>query len=173
MSVREAINSRKSLGYGVAGFFALVAISVLVATQLPSHKIKGDRAFYTDDDGQTWFTDSKYLIAPFDHSGKTAVKAVILSYDHGNKTFCAYLQRYSADAKKRLEAAVSDAAGRGKGPETVTLFGDLGIARNEIEVKLPGPGHKWVVTSAIEGQNTINEGMAVHADDTSDAVVPN
>jgi hypothetical protein len=172
MSVRQAISSKKTFGFGFATVFVLAAFAVLVATQWPAHKINGERAYYSDDDGQTWFSDSKYLTPPFDHNGKTAERAVIYSYDHGSKTFCAYLQRYTADAKKRLDDAVADAARNGKGPETVSLFGDLGIARSEVEVKLPGTGHQWVVVSTINGGDTINQGLAAHADDSSDVVIP-
>jgi hypothetical protein len=173
MSVREAINRKKSVGYGFAAAFALGAIAVFVATQWPQHKMKGDKVFYTDDDGQSWFLDSTYRTPPYTLNGKTAVRAMVYSYDHGSKTFCAYLQRYIPDSKKRLDDAVADAARHGKGPETVGLFSDRGIMKDGTEVKLPGPGHQWVVIGTIDGSNTVNDGMAAHADDTTDLIIPN
>jgi len=172
MSVREAINSKKSVGIGISILFLIVAVIILAYSMLPAHRIKGDKTFFTDDDGQTWFLDSVYLTPPFDHNGKTAVRAMIYSYDHGNKTFCAYLTRYTADAKKRLDDAIAKAASAGKPPSSVGLFSDRELNSTGVEVKTPGPGHSWAVKDTPAGTDAMNTGLSAHADDTSDLVIP-
>jgi hypothetical protein len=172
MSVREAINNKKSVGLGVTVLFLAIAASILVYSQLPAHRIKGDKVCFTDDDGQTWFQDSTWQTPPFDHNGKTAVRAMVYSYDHGNQTFCAYLQRYTSSAKKRLDDAVADAARQGKPPSSVGLFSDRDLNSSGIEVKQPGSGHTWVVRGTPAGATEMNNGLATHADDTSDLVIP-
>ncbi|MGD0139460.1 MAG: hypothetical protein ABSD28_11330 [Tepidisphaeraceae bacterium] len=172
MSIREAINQKKSVGVGVAILILVLAVLILVYSQMPAHRIKGDKAYFTDDDGQTWFLDSTYLTPPFDHNGKPAVSAALYSYDHGNKKFCPFLMRYTDSAKKRLDDAIAEAAKQGKPPSSVSLFGDLELNKTGVEVKIPGPGHAWVLRDTTEGADTINQGLATHADDTSDLVIP-
>ena len=92
---------------------------------------------------------------------------MIYSYDHGNKTFCAYLTRYTADAKKRLDDAIAKAASAGKPPSSVALFTDRELNTSGVEVKVPGPGHSWVVRGTPAGTDAMNTGLSVHADDTS------
>jgi hypothetical protein len=172
MSVREAINSRKSVGIAISILFLIVAAVILAYSMLPAHRIKGDKTFFTDDDGQTWFLDFVYLTPPFDHNGKTAVRAMIYSYDHGNRTFCAYLMRYTPDAKKRLDDAIAQAASAGKSPSSVGLFTDRELNSSGVEVKAPGPGNSWVVRGTPAGADAMNAGLSAHADDTSDLVIP-
>ena len=172
MSVREAINNKKSVGVGASILFLAAAAVILIYTQMPEHRIKGDKTFFTDDDGQTWFSDSIFRTPPYDHDGKTAVRAMIYSYDHGNKTYCAYLMRFTKDAKKRLDDAFADAARQDKPPSSVGLFTDRQLSLTGMEVKLPGPGHSWVVRGTDEGGSTMNEGVTVHADDSSDIAIP-
>jgi hypothetical protein len=172
MSVREAINNKKKVGVGVTILFFAAAAAILVYTQLPAHRIKGDKTYFTDDDGQTWFLDSVYQPSPFEHDGKTAVRAMIYSYDNGGKTFCAYLMRYTTQAKKRLDDAIAEAIKEGKSAGSIELFTDRELNTTGVEVKLPGPGHSWILRSTSDGGQTINTGLSAHADDSSDLVIP-
>lgn len=171
MSVREALNSKKSVGIAFGVSFLVLAVGILVYSQWPAHKIKGDKVFFTDDDGQSWFQDSKYLTPPFDRNGKTVVRACVYSYDHDGKRYCAYLMRYTDSAKKRLDDAVADAARQGKGPETVALFTDRELNSSGVEVKLSGSGN-WTPRNSDAGAQIMNTGISTHADDSSDMVIP-
>ncbi len=173
MSVREALNApKKSIGIGIGIAFLALAVAILVYTQLPQHKIKGDKTFFTTDDGKTWFMDSVYSTPPFDENGATAVRAIIYSYDQGNQTYCAYLMRYTDSAKKRLDDAIADAGRQGKSPGTVALFSDRDLNSNGVEVKLPGPGNKWALQDSQDGAQIMNTGISAHADSSSDLVIP-
>lgn len=171
MGVREAINKKPWLSVGLAICFLGSAFGVIVYSQWPEHHFSGKSAFFSDDDGNTWFIDSVYKTAPFDHDGKQAVRAVIYSYDHGSKEFCAYLMRYKASDNKRLADALADAAKAGKPPSSVQLFEDKGIL-DSMEVKQPGPGHPWVAVLSPEGSDAANAVLKNYDDGTLDVVYP-
>lgn len=67
-----------------------------------------NKAFYTTDDGVTFFADNAERITPFDKDGKQAVKAYVFTSDKGKTRFVGYLERYSdaarAEYKKQAEA---------------------------------------------------------------------
>lgn len=143
MGLRETLNQKKSASILGAVALMLLAGGFLTYTQWPNRPLKIDKAYYTVDDGQTWFADSVYKVPPYEYDGKTAVRAMVYTYDHGSKTFCPYLQRFNAETKKRLDDAVAKATQDGKPLSSVDLFGSPEITHGT-EVKLPGPGHQWV-----------------------------
>lgn len=169
MGVRETLNKHKSLGTVLATVFLVGAAGILTYSQWPQHRFAGHTAFYSDDDGQTWFIDSVYKTTPFDHDGKQAVRAVIYSYDHGDKRFCAYLMRHKASDKKLLDDAIAEAAQQGKPPSSVTLFGSQQI-QNDMEIKQPGSGHPWVSILGPEAADVMNATLQEHDDGTLDLV---
>ena len=121
----------------------LIAAAIVIHSYWPEKKPDVNQSLYSDDDGQTWFGDTYYRAAPFDHNGKTAVMAQVYSYDDGKKQFCGYLTRYTADAKAQLQAALDNAQKRGQPPGTISLYQNQNLM-NQLEVKLPGPNHPWV-----------------------------
>ena len=60
------------------------------------------QVFFTDDDGKTWFPDDAKRVPPFDRNGKPAVRAHV--YKCGGKTFVNHMERYTPEAKKKVEA---------------------------------------------------------------------
>ncbi|HEX8340209.1 MAG TPA: hypothetical protein VF624_04805 [Tepidisphaeraceae bacterium] len=144
MGVREQLKEKPAIGFAVTAAFVLIAVLVLARTYWPEEQADLSRAFYTIDDGQTWFTDSATKVAPFDYNGKTAVVAHVYNYANGSKEFCAYLAKFTPEAKTKLEAAITDAARAGKPPESVSLYGDRSFMSNGVLVKPAGPGGEWV-----------------------------
>ena len=79
MGVRELIDRKNHLVMGVA----IAAIAVALASILilwrhregPPALGAGVQAFFSDDDGKTWFPDDAMKIPPFDHNGKPAYRA--------------------------------------------------------------------------------------------------
>lgn len=126
------------------GALVVIAIGILVYTHWPQRQADLNQVFYSDDDGQTWFADSTFKVAPFDHNGKPADIAEIYTYDDGKKQFCAYLARYTPDAKAQLEKALADAKAHGQPLGSVGLYHDRGFTQRGMEAKKPGAGHPWV-----------------------------
>jgi hypothetical protein len=139
MGVRESLNRQNpKLVVGV-----LVAVVAAVAVLAVSRASSGDRdaaskprAFFSVDDGKTWFADDAAKVPPFNKDGKEAVRAYVLKCPDG-KEFVGYLERYSPEGKKRLEAVSAQGA---KGQDELSFVADQPMG---IEVKAPGkPG--WV-----------------------------
>jgi hypothetical protein len=163
MDVRKAIQGKPIAGVGV-GVLLLLLAGVIVARQLwPEKKANLSQAYFTDDDGATWYADSEYLVPPIDHNGKTAVFAQIYSYANGSKTFCAFMTRYTPDAKKQLEDAINAAVKNGQPPASVPLYQDRRFLQNAIEVKKPGASNKWISKSDPAAIDV----MSIHAPDGS------
>jgi hypothetical protein len=163
MDVRTTLNEKKQLSTVAAVGFVLLGAIVLAYQFWPQKKANLGQTYFTDDDGKTWFADSSYRVAPFDHNGKTAVIAEIYNYDSGSKTFCAYLAKYTPEAKKRLEAALADAQAKGQPPSSVTLYHDHGFIQSGMMVKLPGSNNSWLPYSD-PGANDV---FSIHSPDGS------
>jgi hypothetical protein len=104
-------------------------------------------AFYSDDDGQTWFTDSIYKFPPIDHNGKAAVRAYVYSYSKGQ--FVGYLQRYKPAAVELLKKTYGE-GGPAKESAAESLMSSDSIRNGGLEVKLPGLGAKWMTPAALQ-----------------------
>lgn len=144
MFIRSALGVRKGLSVAIGCGLILVAAVSLAFQFWPQKKPNIAMTYYSDDDGQTWFEDSTYKVAPFDHNGKTAVIAEVYTYDNGDKSFCAYLAKYNPDAKKRLEAAFADAQSKGQPPNTVGLLHERWFIESGMMVKRPRPNNDWL-----------------------------
>jgi hypothetical protein len=141
--LREIINEKRSVSLGVAVVMVGCAVAYFAYVHRPQSHPKGDKAFYTIDDGQSWFTDSIFRTPPFKHEGKLAVRAMVYSYDNGRHEFCPLLQRYTSDMKESLDDAAAQAVREGKPLSSIPLFSSP-AALDGIEVKAAGPGHEWV-----------------------------
>jgi hypothetical protein len=171
MGLRETLNQKKSVSVGAAVLLFVVAGGYLAYTQWPRSALKGDEAFYTVDDGQTWFVDSIYKTPPFDYEGKTAVRAMVYSYANGKKTFCPFLVRYDDGMKKKLDAEISQANQQGKPLSSISLFNAPGTDLQE-EIKLPGPGHRWVSRGNVDQAAKVLGAATAPDGSDSDLVIP-
>ena len=90
------------------------------------------RAYYSVDDGRTWFADDVNQLSPFDHDGQTAVRAYVWQC-HGKK-FVSFLERRTPEAKQKLQAL------RAKGPVNIDAQQAIDLAG--LQVKKPGDS-KW------------------------------
>jgi hypothetical protein len=144
MSIRERMESNRVLGVGVGAGFVLLAAIAMAVQFWPQKKPNLALQYYSDDDGQSWFSADISNVAPFDHNGKIAVIAQIFTYDDGSKKYCAYLAKFAPDAKKRLEAAIADAKAKGQPANEVSLLHDPFFMRSNTLVKLPGEKNPWI-----------------------------
>jgi hypothetical protein len=142
MSVIERIRKNKLASYSASLSLIVVAAGVMTWTSWPERKISESRAYFTVDDGKTWYEDSIDLIPPYTHEGKPAARAMIYSYAGGSKKFCGYLQQFGPTAKAALDAAVE--AGKKKNPPEAAHLIAYGIEfSGRAEVKSPGAA-EWV-----------------------------
>jgi hypothetical protein len=119
-------------------FFSVGACSALLLVLAQcSDPATGDvqdaRGFFSSDDGKTWFADEAKNVPPFTKGGKEAVRAHVYRCPDG-KQFVVWLERYTPESKKQLEAALNAKAG---GPPS------LPTDAPQVEVKLPGAA-TWV-----------------------------
>lgn len=91
MAVKEFINRNR----GVFTVVALIAVGVAVWTSMRSLRggpnFGAETAYYSDDDGKTWFKDSASLITPFEQSGKQVCRAHVFRCK--GKEFVGYLEK--------------------------------------------------------------------------------
>jgi len=106
MGIRETMNESKKLGVGIA--IAVVVVGVaLVVVQLLSGRETGaapiiNTAFYTDDNGKTFFKDDVNKIVPFDHNGKQAYRADVFQGADG-KQFVGLVYRHTSAGRQEIE----------------------------------------------------------------------
>jgi hypothetical protein len=137
MGVREELSKRPKIAAGVALTLTIAAVVILVIQMIDlraAPELAGDnpeRAFFTVDDGKTWFADDVTHLAPFQHDGKEAVRAYV--FECNGKRFVNHLERYTDDGKKamlRLREVVK------KGPPSGALV--AAAQQRGREVKRPG-----------------------------------
>jgi len=93
----------------------------------------GEKAFFTDDDGKTWFKDDVKKLPPFERNGKQAVRCFVYRCGESGRPWVSHLMRYTAQGKKQVESKTNDPGGLSE--RAVVL----------IEVKEAGTGNKgWI-----------------------------
>ena len=140
MSLRTTLNEKPGLSAGVGGALIVVAaIAVYISQRGETSGNLNDEAFFSVDDGKSWFAADSTKLAPFDHEGKQAVRAYV--FRNEDKTFVNHLERYTPEGKK-LVTDRNAAIQSGKAPPNVATPPGGGLT----EVKRPGDA-SWVSMS--------------------------
>src|SRR5262245_19774554 len=95
-----------------------------------------NKAFFTVDDGASYFPDSFDRVPPYDSNGKVAVLAHVYRCEAGKSKVVGYLERVTADGKKRRQELIDKKSPAG--------FEELELTGKE--VKAPKVGD-WVKKS--------------------------
>lgn len=139
MGLRDTLKERPKLGGILAGAFVVAALLIgmiqVVRLHPPTVSDKPERAFFTVDDGKTWFVDDVTRLAPFDHEGKEAVRAYVAECN--GKKFVNHMERYTDEGKQAM-AKVHDAAKKGPPPGMLVAMAQ----QRGRELKRPGDP-KW------------------------------
>ena len=140
MGVRESLNENRKLGVGVGVGILALALAV-ITYQLFGSAVRGGggpvQAFYTDDNGKTFFKDDAYRVLPFDHNGKKAYRADVFQTADG-KQFVGLIYRHNALGRKAME----DHLAKGASDPDGTFLAGLEI--QGMEVKPAGaPDTAW------------------------------
>jgi hypothetical protein len=126
MGIRENINKFQKTALVASSVLTVGAVVFAVTSQRESLTVKPPKlAYYSDDDGQTFFVDAYGKMGPFDHDGKTAVVARVFKSEDG-KLFIGYLERAAdAESKRLLEDAqqtlIATAATQPVNPDPVLI----------------------------------------------------
>jgi len=103
------------------------------------------KAYFTDDDGATYFADEIIKAPPFDHNGKEAVRCYVFSCP-GHGKFVGYLEKFTKEMQARISARLAVPVGPPL-DEIETNSGRL--------LKKPGDA-KWVAVQSQAGQAITN-----------------
>ncbi|HEX5242160.1 MAG TPA: hypothetical protein VFW23_02775 [Tepidisphaeraceae bacterium] len=140
MSFREDINKKPGVFIGVSAAIVVLAIIWLVYSMRgskPAAMVLTTKAYFSDDDGKTFYADDVSNIPPYQHNGKKAYRAKVYEVKGSGQRFVGYLEGYDDKAKKQIEESIK----KGLDPASAMQGVDL-------EVKKPGPG-KWVKVGAM------------------------
>jgi hypothetical protein len=130
--VRELIKGRQSAAVALALVMIVgAAIAIYVQARDPASGPGG--AYFSTDDGKTFFADSATKLPPFDKDGKPAYRAHV--FECGGKRVVGYLSRYRPEAIAALEEAAA-ARGTGKPPRNAAALASVGTWG--LELKRPG-----------------------------------
>lgn len=138
MGIREQLNRKPGASAGAAA--ALIALAaIFLVLQLRAGSGGSDQAFFTVDDGETWFADDISKLPPFQRDGKEAVRAYV--FECGGKKFVNHLERLTPEARKLMEAT-AEAQKAGKPPPPPPASAGRTVMWGQ-EFKKPGE-KEWV-----------------------------
>ena len=141
MGIREQINQNPKQTTAITAGIVLLAILFIFWQACGSGSgvgVVSDKAFFTTDDGKTFFVDSSSNIPPYTKDGKLAVRAQVFTCDDGKTKFVGYLEMYGPQEKAMLEQAAKGGAGKGGAP----IYAGYG---GQAMVKAPGaPPQMWI-----------------------------
>lgn len=141
MGIRDWSNKHPKATASIGGGLIIVFVSVIAAEVLANrHGYPSGlpNAYYTINDGKTYFVANTSNFPPFEHGGQEAVRAYVFQCGSGKK-FVGFLEKYSPQAKKELDA------GAPLSP-TIMRFGR--------EVKRPGDS-RWQSTANMAAETRI------------------
>jgi hypothetical protein len=118
MSLRETINKNPGLSTAVLLGMAAAAIALIVWQLRGGNDgaTLGRMAYYTDDDGKTFFTDDVHRIAPFTrpNSSRESVRAHVYRCTTTSKPFVGWMEKYTPEAQQEINRFNADPKNRGR-----------------------------------------------------------
>jgi hypothetical protein len=149
MGTRERLNENKKLGLGVGAAIIIIALGVFAfqlrgggnnAAPVPKS------AFYTDDNGKTFFKDDIKKVSPFNHNGKQSYRADVFKGPDGQQ-FVGLIYRHTEAGRKEMEEYISK---KMKDPDGLTR---LSIERRGMELKPVGANDKtWALNDEFTAE---------------------
>lgn len=142
MGLREKINQNSRLASIIVAGLGVLAIGMIVNQFLGSgnsNSAEPRKAFFTIDDGATYFADEASKIN-FTHEGKPAYRAYVYKAE-SEEPFVAYIERINPVFQKQLPP------GQKFDHETLQSNPDA------LQVKQPGSQSSWVLFSSEIGHS--------------------
>lgn len=136
MSIGDIIKQKQSSAATLV--LAILAILAGVLGYRSFADAGGDRAvgkaFYSVDDGRSYFVDDADKIIGFDHGGEPAYRAYVFRAE-GGAPFVGYLERFTPEARERItQRATSD-----RRPDAAAM---CSVPTSDRQIKKPG-GSRW------------------------------
>ena len=139
MGVRESLEKNKPLAFALAGAFIIAAVGVVIWSNSSGIPAPLKTAYYSDDDGTSYFVDDINKIYPFDHNGKQALRADVFQCSDG-KQFVGLIYRFTDAGRREMEGYLSNKI---KDPQGLAR---LGIEHRGMQVKpVGGDDHSWTL----------------------------
>jgi len=149
VGIRETLEKKKSLTVVAMVVVIIGSIIAIIVQARGLGPVGPGDAFYTVDDGKTFFVGDAKNLPPFDQGGKQAVTAHV--FECGGKRVVGYVSRYTADALATI-AEAKQARAAGRLPANVAKLAT--VAQTGSELKRPGDT-KWVITGNNNAANKI------------------
>ena len=146
MGVRQWFNENRGLTTGAAGIVVLAAVGFVVMQVLAARpKIQSGLpdAYFTVDDGKTFFVANSASVPPFDHKGQKAVRAYV--FQCGDERFVGYVERFNDEARAAMTS--------GKATPQHQIYGR--------ELKRPGET-KWIKSGEFAAVDKLAEVKCPH-----------
>src|SRR4051812_30098576 len=154
MGIRESLNKYPAIaGVGAAIVVAAsVAFGAYFARQPTGPRPVGEgMAYFSTDDGKTWFADLASKPSPFQKDGKRAFRVYVWRC-RGGAPFVSHLQRAASAA----EVPADDTGGRGAPASAAARRTPPPLMGAIVEVKRPGTGDVgWTSATTAEGESII------------------
>lgn len=142
MSIRKKLNNQPILSSAIAIVVVLGAAYVIYSAVAGGEKrFYGATAYYSDDDGKTYFKDNAFKPVPYTDNGKEVVRAFVYSCPSKGE-FVAFLQRYTPEGIKAINE-VQSAKKEGKEPSAHAMAIAAQADSLASEFKKPGAGNPW------------------------------
>jgi hypothetical protein len=95
VGIRETLNQKPAVTTAATAIIIVVMLGVIIYQSLDRGGVPtpATRAWYTLDDGKTWFADDSNRPTPFDYKGTPAYRVIVFTCDGGATTFAGYLVR--------------------------------------------------------------------------------
>lgn len=161
MNLRESLAKNPALAKAVAIVVVFLAGGLIFLETRSNNRIASTsgnpNAFFSVDDGKTWFTDTSTNVPPYEKNGKQALQAVVYRCPDGPK-FVGYLQRFTPAAKHALEVYRSQDPAKQKSVNPAMLRQANTVGR---QVKRPGDV-KWISCANIMQAAKVTQAQCPH-----------
>jgi hypothetical protein len=147
VGVRERLNQNRTFAITAAAVMLLAGAAFGLWQAFGGRQeVRRDeqRAYFSADDGTSWFPADAAKMPPIEHEGKTAYRVRVFRCPTG-KQFVSQLERYTPDDKKRLEAQIQALVAEGRQVDVA----QLGLSPT-MQVKKPGE-KEWMALNASVG----------------------
>ncbi|HEX2972364.1 MAG TPA: hypothetical protein VHP11_08520 [Tepidisphaeraceae bacterium] len=113
MGFRDTLN--KNPQAVMIGTIAITVLALLlVVWQLwPASSSAVSKAYFTIDDGKTFFVDDIYKIPPFKYQGKDAVRAHVYRVGEKGPMTVEWMEKFTPELKAKIEKYYADKKNRG------------------------------------------------------------